>query len=284
MLGNGIKQSTTTTGTGNLTLSLVSGFRPLSASFAVGQPFAYALLDSTGVLLESGIGELVSASEMVRARISSTAASEDAPSVVSLTGTTTVIATPNAATLETMAPTVDGQSAGVNRMVTTAHRNTAVTSQGMTTLRLSYVPFLLRNGGVVNALNINVGTAGAAGKVARLGLYACNEKGYPGTRLVSTADFAIDSTGMKINSVTPTFLPPGWYFAASVSDGAPSIFMHTAGNAAIGGSPFGYSTTSTIDFRYEILADTNLPSAASATTTAVANGAQHLPMVYVGVE
>lgn len=283
MLGNGIKQTTATTGTGNLTLAAVAGFRALSDSFALGQPFAYALVNASGAFVESGIGYLVSATEMVRARISATATSEDAPTAASLTGTTTIIATPNATTLEAMLPTVDGQTAGINRMVTTAHRNTAVTSQAMTALRLSYVPFLLRTGGIVNSLSINVGTAAVAGKLARLGLYACNEKGYPGPLMVSTADFAVDAVGLKTNSVGPIFLPPGWYFAASVSDGAPTIFMHTASAAAMGGGPFGFSGTSPVDFRYEVLVDTNMPSTANTATTAVVGSAQHLPMVYVGL-
>lgn len=287
MLGNGIKQTTATTGTGNLTLSAVTGMPTVANVFPVGMRVAYALVDTDGHCIETGIGYLSDATTFVRACVCSTYVagvySSAMPSPVSLTGTTSLIVTPISTTLESMMPTVDSQSAGVNRMLTTAHRNTASTAQGMTTLRLTYAPFLLRTSGVVNALNINVNTAGAAGKVARLGLYNCNEKGYPGVLLAATADFAIDSTGFKNNAVTPISLPAGWYFAASVSDGAPIILMHTAGQAAIGGSPFGFSGTAPIDFRYEVLADTTMPSTANTTTTAVSGGAQHMPMVFVGL-
>lgn len=288
MLGNGIEQTTGTTGTGNLTLSPVTGSPTFANVFLVNQPFAYTLVNASGFFVEAGIGYLSDATTMVRARVSSTFSggvyTKAGAAPVNLTGITAVIGTPHAATLESVMPTVDGQTAGINRMVTTAHRTTAQTAQAMTAMRLTYVPFLLRVRAAVNALSINVNTAGAAGKVARLGIFACTELGYPGILLTSTADFAIDSTGLKMNSVTPVSLPAGWYYSASISDGAPTIIMHTAGSAAIGGSPFGFSGISPIDFRYEILADTNIPATASATTTAVSGGTQHVPMVYVGVE
>lgn len=288
MLGNGIKQTTATTGAGNLTLAAVTGCPTFANVFSVNQPFAYSLLNSDGLFIESGIGYLADATTMVRARVSSTFAAGTYTKVgataATLSGTTTVIGTPHAVTLESIMPTVDAQTAGINRMLTTAHRTTAQTAQAMTPLRLSYVPFLMRVRGAINSLNINVNTAGAAGKVARLGLYACNELGYPGALMASTADFAIDSTGLKLNSVTPVSLPAGWYYAASVSDGAPAILMHTAGSPAYGGSPLGYSGASPIDFRYENLADTILPATASTTTTAVSGGAQHMPMIFAGVE
>lgn len=288
MLGNGIKQTTATTGAGNLTLAAVTGCPTFANVFSVNQPFAYSLLNSDGLFVESGIAYLADLTTMVRARVSSTFVGGTYTKVgatpVSLTGTTTIIGTPHAATLESVMPTVDGQTAGINRMMTTAHRTTAQTAQAMTALRLSYVPFLMRVRGAVNTLSINVNVAGAAGKVARLGLYSCNELGYPGILLASTADFAIDSTGLKMNSVTPVSLPAGWYYAASISDGAPSVLMHTASSPAYGGSPLGYLGTAPIDFRYEILADTNMPAAASTTTTGVSAGAQHMPMVFAGVE
>ena len=288
MLGNGIEQTTGTTGTGNLTLAAVAGCPTFANVFALNQEFVYALRNASGRFIEAGIGYLSDATTLVRARVCSIYSggvyTKVGATPVDLTGTTTVICTPHAATLESVMPTVDAQTAGINRMVTTAHRTTAQTAQAMTTSRLSYVPFLLRVRAAVNALSINVNTAGAAGKVARLGIYSCNVSGYPGTLLTSTADFAIDSTGLKTNSVSPVSLPAGWYYAASISDGAPVILMHTAGNPAYGGSPLGYSGTSPIDFRYEILADTNMPATANTTTTGVAAGAQHLPMVFVGVE
>lgn len=288
MLGNGIKQTTSTTGTGDLTLSSVAGYPTFSDAFPLGMMISYALLDSAGLFIEAGVGYLSSSSTLVRARVSSTFVSSvytsQGATAASLSGTTTVICTPQAATLESSLTTVDGQSGSVNRAVTTAHRLTTGTAAGMTTLRLSYVPFLLRTGASVVSLGINVTTAGAAGKIARLGMYTCNELGYPGSLLTSTSDFAIDSTGLKTTTLaTPIMLPPGWYYSGSVSDGGPVITMHAAGNQALGGSPLGFSGSGPIDFRYEVLASAVLPAIASTTTTAVANGAQHLPMIFVGV-
>lgn len=287
MLANGVRQTTTTVGPGDLTLVAVPGMPTVADVAPIGRLHAYSLVDESGHLIETGIGYLSALTTFVRALVcaaySGGVYSSVAPTAVALSGTTTLILGPHASTMETLAPTVDAHTAGINRMVTTAHRTGSVTSQAVASFRLHYVPFLLRIGGVVNTLSINVGTAAAAGKVARLGLYACNAKGYPGQLAVSTNDFAVDSTGMKINSVVaPTFLPAGWYFAASVSDGTPTIFMHSASNVAVGGSPLGFSGTAAVDFRYEGVVSTVLPDTANPTTTAVLGGSQHLPMVYVG--
>lgn len=288
MLATGVKQTTTTTGTGALTLDSVAGYPAISDAFGLNIPFSYTLLDSSGLFLEAGVGYLSSSTVMVRARISATMSggvyANAAPTALNLSGTTTVIITPHAATLESPLPTVDSQTAGINKMVTTAHRNTTTTGAALVALRLTYVPFLFRCASQVVSLNINVSTAGAAGKVARLGIYACNEKGYPGALLASTSDFLVDTTGIKINTLSsPLSVSPGWFFTAIISDGSPTITMHAPGSSPIGGSPFGYVGTSFVDFRFEVLANTSIPANANTATTAVTAGAQNIPMIYIGV-
>src|SRR4051812_15492834 len=74
-LGNWIRQTTTTTGTGNLTLSTASGWAPFSSQFStgadgVGDNFYYVVLDdSTGAPYEAGIGRMSDATTLVRVRI-----------------------------------------------------------------------------------------------------------------------------------------------------------------------------------------------------------------------
>ena len=65
-----IKETTTTTGTGDLTLlGAVSQFKAFSPSFATNEPFYYCILGQTGTEWEVGKGYLSGATTLVRSRI-----------------------------------------------------------------------------------------------------------------------------------------------------------------------------------------------------------------------
>lgn len=290
MLANGIKQTTTTTGTGNLTLSPVSGFPTFADAFAVNQPFSYGLIDSSGQPIEFGIGYLSNSSTLVRARVTATYSggtyTQVSASVVSLSGTTTAICTPHAATVEAMPANVDNVSGSIGRYLTSAGRTSAfVTTAPSTINRLYYTPFVLRTGVVVSSLAINVATAQAS-CIAKAGIYACSADGYPGTLLVSAGNFDCSTTGFKALSTSASvFLPAGVYFTASVAQVAASNPNFTTYNNAVGnitgGSPFGFGASGTVinDSRYETLAGgASLPSAASSGTTNITTS----PVVFVG--
>ena len=67
MLGNWIKQTSTSTGTGNLTLAAVTGFPTFANQFAAGEYFYYTILnDSDGTPMESGIGHMSDSATLVR--------------------------------------------------------------------------------------------------------------------------------------------------------------------------------------------------------------------------
>lgn len=289
MIGNAIKQTSTTAGTGNLTLLAVTGCAKFSDAFAVNQPFSYTLLDSGGLFLEAGIGYLSNSTTLVRARVTATLASgtytDESASALSLTGTTTVICAPHAAAMPGMIPTVDAVSASMNRYLGPSQRNANTSSVGAAALRCSYSPFKLEVGAPIGALILNVTTAGAGGTVARLGVYACKADGYIGDRLLTTGDIATDSTGVKSGSVTPTFLSPGWYYTASVFSGNPTVSAWASALAGLSAAtPFGWGNSTTpVEFRHETLASAVLPGAASSSTTAVNVGVAHFPMVLMGV-
>jgi hypothetical protein len=290
MLGDGIKQTTATTGSGALTLSAVTGYPKLSDVFAVGQLFSYTLLDSNGLLLEAGDGALTDATTMTRAKVcatfSGTTYANSAPSAISLSGTTTVVCTPHAATLESMLPTVDSQSASISRYLTSAHRNLATTTSGPSANNVQYMPFLLRCGAPVASLAVNVTTLGA-GDTARAGLYVCNEKGYPGALLATTGSLDLSTTGVKGGTLAaPLFLPPGWYYTGFVaSSGTPRLTAYSSGTSnQMGGSPLGFNSSLTaIELRTESVGSTALPATASTTSSAQAIGNIHPIIVHVGV-
>ena len=291
MFGNGIKQTTATTGTGSLTLSSVAGMPTLADVFALNVPISYTLLDSSDLLIEVGIGYLSSSTVLVRNRVIATYVGSTYDSATAtaanLSGTTTVICTPQAASIESMLPSVDSQSASVSRFLMSAHRNLNATTLAVAALRLHHAPFLLRTAARVVSLSVNVSAAGVAGTVARAGIYVCNEKGYPGALLATSADFDCASTGLKTSTLTnPISLPPGWYFMSFVASAATTVNAYTSTLAnVLGGGPFGFvSSTSPVDYRHETLASAVLPATANTTTTAVAVAGAHAPLVYVGVQ
>jgi hypothetical protein len=295
MLANAVKHTTTTSGTGALTLAAVANFLPFSQKFALNQPFlysAYTGTDAAPVFREAGIGALTASNVMARLAVRETSdgttSNTVTPTATDFAGATVmVICTPLAAFTESMLPAVDTQSASVARYLTSAARNGVTTSVGPTALRVYYVPFLLRVATPVTSLAINVTTLGS-GVVARAGIYACNEKGYPGAMLASTGDLDCSSTGVKAGTLAQALvLAPGWYFAAFVISGTASVTAYTSNiSNVIGGSPLGFTTASPpvqIDFRMETVASAVLPSAASTTTSASSVGAAHVPLVYFGV-
>jgi hypothetical protein len=289
MLANGIKQTTTSTGTGNLALAAVASYPKMSDAFAIGALLSYVLLDSGGLLLETGIGYLLDATTLVRAKVCATLVAgvynASNPTPVNLSGTTTVDVTPHAATLESMLPTVDQVTAGVLRFLTTAGRNGNFTTQSINSLRVHYMPFLLRAGSPVVSMMANVSTPGAAGTVFRLGIYSCNEKGYMGRLLATSGDMDGASSGQKVATLAaPLVLPPGWYFVAIVCSVSVSFTANTAGNGnIIGGTPFGLNSALTpIDIHYETVASAVLPVTPDPNTAYFA-GNTHNPLVYLGV-
>jgi len=289
MLANGIKQTSATTGTGNLVLAAVAGMPKFSDVFGLNAPFSYTLVDSNGLFIEAGIGYLSDATTLVRPRVTATfiggAYNGASPSAANLAGTTTIIGTPHAATLESMLPTVDKVSASVARYVQSAGRNMNQTTVSLAALRVYYIPFLLKTGSPIVSLMLSVGTAAAAGSTARLGIYAMTENGYPGQLLATTGALDVATTGQKVGTLaTPVNLPPGWYVVAVVSDGSPTVNAATTGGSNVmGGNPFGYTAAlAIIDMRTENIATAALPTTANAATSALGSNT-HNPIVYVGV-
>lgn len=65
-----VKETTTTTGTGDLTLAgAVSQFETFTANFAVGAPFFYAVVGQTGTEWEVGEGTLSGPTTLVRTTV-----------------------------------------------------------------------------------------------------------------------------------------------------------------------------------------------------------------------
>ena len=95
--------------------------------------------------------------------------------------------------------------------------NTALTAD--TLYAMAYpVPRLL----TVDRIGTYVGTA-AAGKVARVGIYADNGNCYPSTLVIDGGEIALDTTGFKEVTISKQ-LTKGLYWTVIISNGAPGIY------------------------------------------------------------
>ena len=87
-LADRVKETTTTTGTGNLALAgAVTGFQTFNTAFSTTKFFYYVLLDVNGTAWETGEGYLSGATTLVRNRVYKSTNSNNAISL-SATGST----------------------------------------------------------------------------------------------------------------------------------------------------------------------------------------------------
>lgn len=274
MFGDWAQETTTTTGTGTLTLSSVSGKPRIADVFATNDLISYAILDSNGDPIESGIGVVAASNTLARIKVLATYVSgtfdNTAPAAATLAaGTKTVIATPVTGTFAAALPQVD--TSATLRIIKSAHTSTtnANANSMSTSNRCKYVPFLLQAAVPINAFVINVTTAGATS--IRCGLYQIDvSTGRPGTLIQESGDIDVSTTGTKTDTFTSRVLSPGWYYTA--------IAVHTVTVAVRGylispqihPTPAGYIDFDTpVGSFYETLGNpwTTLPATASITGT-----------------
>lgn len=81
---------------------------------------------------------------------------------------------------------------------------------------LECIPIFLSKSCTIDRINTNIGTAGGAGSVCRLGLYADDGDGFPGALLVDGGTVDSTGTGSKEVTVSVPFTGPGWLWVAMV--------------------------------------------------------------------
>ena len=232
MHGNWIRATSTTTGTGSLTLSAASGYPAPSSQFAQGERFSYALVaDADGKPIEGGIGYLDGSGALVRECPTATynsgtltytdATSNAGLSPISLTGTTRVICTP----LKTadLAATRRGRPSGTQandifhpaNFVNPITGSLALGSSG----RSYYVPILVDFAFPVDAFVTYLGSTGGS---IDIGLYGVLPTGDPGDLLIGWSNKT--ATANVLNAYTlasadagrwaaaARIIPPGWYW------------------------------------------------------------------------
>lgn len=277
-LANWSRMTSTTTGTGALTVAAVTGYPTLSDTVGLNRRFPYVVLvDSTGAPVEAGIGYMSSSTVLVRELVTSTysAATYDdtSPAAVSLAANTyRIISGGTAEAMQGTALNVNrNASIASQKLIPSQHMTVhSATSTGYTCVanRMVYMPFLLSVSAEVDALGIRVGT-GVASTNARLGLYDIAANGHPDKLLGETASLATATTGVDVVGTlgAPIRLQPGWYYLAIVTNGAPAIGRIDSGGSLSGflGGSAGNSL-STLAYFYATFTFGALPANAATTS------------------
>lgn len=79
-----------------------------------------------------------------------------------------------------------------------------------------FVPFVLAKTTTFDRLGVDVAVAGAAGAVVRLGIFANNTDGEPGTLIIDAGTVDVTTTGGKVTTAFSQSLSPGLYWFCAV--------------------------------------------------------------------
>lgn len=282
MLDVGIKETTTTTGTGTVTLSAVSNFVRVSDAFAVGSLVGYCLISGNGDK-EWGVGVVGAGNTMSRNIISATLVGSTftkGGAAISLTGTSTLICTENGAASASGAVHVKNPSIANARFCPYMVSSASLTTFAMTANRVIYVPFSMQSAiGSFVQLSIDVSTL-IAGSSVDVGVYDSKllSGGFVPGVLFGSVNLDSSTTGIKSDAISFTPRPGGVYWLACRSSLAPTI----RGITASGGQSnlLGFASTGTNPVFYLYSSGGSLPSDASGETfTTVASGA--VPAIFL---
>jgi hypothetical protein len=275
MLGNWIRQTTTTTGTGALTLSTVSGYSAFSDQFAAGQRFQYQILDdSTGAPIEAGVGYL-SSGTLVRERIECTIVSGtfdySTPSAVSLAaGTKRVICAASMASVMGQtagAYSLSGGFQGYGDSISVQPGSTS--NLGLTGSRAYATPFIAQSAQEIDALVVRITIAGTSGGLIKGAIYSIGANGLPDVKLAESATAAADTTGQKFLSFT-AFRPPQRFYGCLISTNVPSVYATASG---LSSNPMGFlSSQEAAAYLYLAASGTTFPSSWSGASADVLGG------------
>lgn len=222
MLAEFIRQTTTTTGTGSLTLASVAGFPTFADSFVVDEPISFAVLDdATGAPLEMCQGHLSNSTTLVIDRVLTTytggTLNQTNPVALSLAaGTKRVICTPSAGGLVAAPVNIPQLSANNVRLLYPDSHLVGVGSHGAVTVVpniVYHVPIVIKSSQLINAAVFRLSGV-VAGSTAKVGIYTAGPDGKPGVKLVesSAVSTATNSPPEIVCALTSRRYKPGLHY------------------------------------------------------------------------
>lgn len=281
MFANRVKETTTTTGTGNITLAgAESGFQSVNSAFSTSGWFVYWIVGGTE--WECGFGHLSASTTMVRDKVLDN--SGDGTTALNFSaGTKFVFCDPMEAFSGPLCLPFPYNGDGNNSV---GPLNWIGPGAGAAVVadRLYLLPYLHTYGGSVASFKNYVTTAVAATK-ARAGLYRWNPtNGAPDTLIQESTDIDTTTTGLKTTTFTAFRLKPGWYWMGFLCNGAVSVRsfnFNTATPGSMGGTAGGLIANA---FIYATITAgwSTLPATPTiAATVSAADAAA--PAVFLGV-
>lgn len=156
----------------------------------------------------------------------------------------------------------------------------SVSTAAMVADTLRYAPMFVVTPITLDRIGLEVTTAGAAGKVLRLGIYNADLNWQPTSLVLDAGTVAADSTGQKLITINQA-LPAGRYLLVLNTDGTPTVRYVTGGQRymginALGGAPFHFKMV--VSSAYGAFAGTGV---AWDTTQSVASAFGHIVVVRV---
>lgn len=233
MIASRIKETSTSTGTGNITLAgAATGYLAFNAAFPLNRRFNYYIAMDDGSAWESGIGYLSASTTLVRERPKRTSGTYG--SAVNFgAGAKTVICDIVEGGHVPGWPGVYGTNKDIGPANVTFNLASAMTSVAD---RMYLAPWRLDTFVRLTHLIAQVDTA-VAGSKARFAFYQWVPSGDPGPLLAETGDIDTTTSGAKVGAVTNIDLYPGWYLAACISSGAVAYLAQ--GRTEMASSPVG---------------------------------------------
>lgn len=223
MFASGVEQTTTTTGTGNLTLaaSPPAGRVTINSIFSndttdAGIYFQYHVVHKTANEWESGIGHLSASGTMVRDWVE--ANHSGGTSSVSFTaGTKYVRAAPIGRGVLPCLPAVQSTVEVDARVIPSGKQYWPTARATTITGDIYYVPYFNEYVGSVNAVTLITNTGAVGGNVI-CGIYTYSPlTGLPGRKITTGAQVAAGDI-FTHSTFSARTLPLGWYFIAISMD------------------------------------------------------------------
>lgn len=239
---NGIFETTTTPGTGDLTLVGVAGRPRVSDVLGAGSLASYYLKDANGNK-EWGVGKVGTSNTFIRLRPTKTIVG----SAVTLVSPSPITLSGGASELY-ISPISGSHPVAMRRIATNAGRkglySPHIVDNVTSTLtavadRLYVFPFQHNEDMPITGAFIDMNTSGAAGTKARLCLYRMDENFEPTDILAESGDVDTSVAPQVLTAPwTPVDVPPDWLGIGLLCSGGPVLAAFPSGVRTIQ-SPFG---------------------------------------------
>lgn len=217
MLANWVKQATSTTGTGTITLgSAETGFIAFGDAFSDGDVVHYSIEDGNN--REIGIGTYIaSGPSLSRDTVLETLASgtfdNTSPTAISLSGSA-IVSVVGSSFSQFKAGSGEADSSGV---VSSHNYYRSEASMPLTANTLYAVPFRLDQPLTCGAIEFYLAVAQAASNL-RVGIAGIDNANLPHQLVVEGSVVDSSTTGQKSSTFTQVILTPGWYYILFCTD------------------------------------------------------------------